>query len=159
MFVRIVWLTALVVVLVDQVTKLCAVIFLENQNPIDIIGHWLQLSFARNPGAAFSFGTHATVIFTVLAASASVFIVRLAPRVAHKNWAVVFGLILGGAVGNLIDRIARTPGIFRGHVVDFIALPNYPLFNVADSAITCAAIAGIYLTIRGIAPLTAKIES
>jgi signal peptidase II len=154
-----VWRTALVVVLVDQVTKACAVTFLENQNPVNIIGHWLQLSFARNPGAAFSFGTHATVIFTVLAAGASVFIVRLAPRVAHKNWAIVFGLILGGAVGNLIDRIVRTPGIFRGHVVDFIALPNYPLFNVADSAITCAAIAGIYLTIRGIAPLTAKIES
>ena len=159
MFTRIVWITATIVVALDQLTKALAVHFLEGQQPVQILGQFLQFSFARNPGAAFSFGTNATIVFTLLAVVAIVFIVRFAPRVASNAWAIVFGGILGGAAGNLIDRLFRSPGVLRGHVVDFIALPHYPMFNLADSAIFCSAVLGIVLTLRGIAPLTAKIES
>lgn len=159
MFARIVWLMALGIVIADQVTKWLAVQHLENQDPISVIGNFLQLSFTRNPGAAFSVGTNATVLFSVLAVIASVVIIRLTPRLAHRGWAFVFGAILGGALGNLVDRLFRWPGLFRGHVVDFIALPNYPMFNIADSAISCAAIGGIILTIRGITPLKSKVSS
>lgn len=158
-FARFVWWTALGVVAVDQITKYFAVAHLENQDPVSIVGTFVQLSFARNPGAAFSVGTNATVVFTGFAMIASAVIIRLTPRVAHRSWAIVFGAILGGALGNLIDRIFRSPGVFRGHVVDFIALPHYPMFNIADSAIFCAAVGGIILTTRGIAPLTNKVSS
>ena len=159
MFTRIVWGTALIVVVVDQLTKQLAVMYLEGHAPIQLLGTWLQLSFARNPGGAFSIGTNATIVFTVFALIASVFIIRLTPRVASRGWAIVFGAILGGAVGNLLDRIFRTPEFLHGHVVDFIALPHYPLFNIADSSIFCAAVAGIVFTVRGSAPLIEKAAS
>lgn len=159
MFSRVVWSTALAVVILDQVTKAVAVVVLEHEPPIALLGNFLQLSFARNPGAAFSFGTSATWLFTLIAMSASVLIIRLTPRVASQSWAIIFGCVLGGAVGNLIDRIFRSPGVLRGHVVDFIQLPHYPMFNIADSAISCAAVAGIVLTLRSVPPLREKISS
>jgi signal peptidase II len=111
----------------------------------------VKLSFARNSGAAFSFATGATFVFTVLAFLACLGIIWYSSKVSSSAWAIVFGGILGGAFGNLLDRIFRTPQGLQGHVVDFIELPNYPIFNLADSAIFCAAVAGIVLTTRGVA--------
>ena len=143
-------LTALVVVVLDQVSKALAVLRLENNDSIKVLGSLLQLSFARNPGAAFSFATGATLVFTALAALACVGIVWFSPKITSTAWAVVFGAILGGAFGNLLDRIFRTPARLQGHVVDFIELPNYPIFNLADSAIFCAAVVAIVLTVRAV---------
>lgn len=143
-------ITATLVVAADQVSKALAVAKLENGEPINVLGPVLKLSFARNPGAAFSFATSATLLFTVLAASACVGIIWFSRKIVSPPWAVVFGAILGGALGNLIDRVFRSPQNFQGHVVDFIELPNYPIFNLADSAIFCATIGGIILTMRAI---------
>lgn len=156
---RILGRTALAVVAFDQLAKYLAVAQLENKPPIRLIGSLLQLSFARNPGAAFSFATGATVAFTILAMAACLGILWFSPRIGSNPWALVFGAILGGAFGNLIDRLLRAPKIFQGHVVDFIELPHYPIFNLADSAIFCAAIGGIVLTMRGISIKSEQAES
>ena len=146
-------ITALVVVVLDQISKGLAVAHLESGRDISLIGSLLKLSFARNSGAAFSVGTSATLLFTALAVAACVGIIWFSKRITSVAWAVVFGAILGGALGNLLDRIFRAPQKMQGHVVDFIELPNYPIFNLADSAIFCATIAGIILTVRAV-PIT-----
>jgi signal peptidase II len=95
-------------------------------------------------------GTGSTWIFTALAATVSVVIVRTARTLTHRVWAIALGGLLGGAVGNLVDRLTRWPGHFQGHVVDFIALPHYPVFNIADCAIVCSAVAMVVMSLRGI---------
>jgi signal peptidase II len=141
---------AVCVVAADQVSKALAVAFLEYRAPIPILGEWLQLSFTRNPGAAFSIGTGMTWVFTAFAFLVSVVLVRAAANLTHRGWATALGATLGGALGNLADRLFRSPGPLRGHVVDFIALPNYPLFNIADSALVCAAIVMAWYSLRGV---------
>jgi len=143
-------ITALVVVVLDQISKVLAVAHLENKSSINVLGSLIKLSFARNSGAAFSFATGATFVFTALAFVACLGIIRFSPKITSTPWAIVFGAIFGGALGNLLDRIFRSPQGLQGHVVDFIEFPNYPIFNLADSAIFCAAVAGIILTIRGV---------
>ena len=142
--------TALVVTLLDLATKAWAVSRLENQSDIKVIGEFLKFSFVRNPGAAFSFGTSVTWIFTLIAIGVSIAILVISRKVTNLVWAVALGGLLGGAIGNLIDRIFRSPGIFHGHVVDFISLPNYPTFNVSDSAVVLSAIAMVIFSLRGI---------
>lgn len=144
-------ITALGVVVLDQISKCFAVSNLENNSSIKVIGSFVKLSFARNSGAAFSFATGATFVFTGLAFMACVGIIWFSPKIASSAWAIVFGAIFGGAFGNLLDRIFRSPQGLQGHVVDFIEFPNYPIFNLADSAIFCAAVTGIALTMRGTA--------
>lgn len=138
------------VVAVDQVTKALAVAQLEGQPSIELIGQWLQLTFVRNPGAAFSLAGNYTIVISVIAIVVAVAIVRTARTLTSTWWAVVFGGILGGAVGNLIDRLLREPGPGRGHVVDFLALPNWPVFNVADMALVGSAAVAVILTVRGV---------
>lgn len=150
MFRRRAFLVAAAVLTADQVTKALAVAFLEHRSAVPILGHVLQLSFARNPGAAFSMGTGMTWVFTGFAVIVSVVLARTARSLTHAGWAVALGATLGGALGNLSDRLFRAPGPLRGHVVDFIALPHYPLFNVADSALVCAAIVMVWFSLRGI---------
>jgi signal peptidase II len=147
---RTVFATALVVLVIDQVTKALAVAHLEHRAARQILGTFLQFSFARNPGAAFSVGTGSTWIFTALATVVSIVIVRTASKLTHPVWAMALGGLLGGAIGNLTDRLVRWPGHFQGHVVDFIALPHYPVFNVADCGIVCAAVAMVVMSLRGI---------
>lgn len=142
--------TALLVTLLDLATKAWAVATLENQSDIKILGDFLKLSFVRNPGAAFSFGTSVTWVFTLIAIAVSVAILWIAKNVTNKPWATALGGLLGGAAGNLIDRIFRSPETFHGHVVDFISLPNYPMFNVSDSAVVLSAIAMVVLSFRGV---------
>lgn len=141
---------ALGIVILDQLTKAWAVAQLQGQPPIEVLGTWLRFTYAENTGAAFGIGTGFTWIFTAIAVIVAIVIIRTARSLGSTWWAVALGGLLGGAVGNLIDRLTREPGPGQGYVVDFIALPNFPVFNVADMAITCSAALMILLTLRGV---------
>ncbi|MFJ8399989.1 signal peptidase II [Streptomyces microflavus] len=143
---------AVVAYLLDLVSKLIVVAKLEHQPPIDIIGDWLQFRALRNPGAAFGFGEAFTVIFTIIAAGVIVVVIRLARKLYSLPWAIALGLLLGGALGNLTDRIFRAPGVFEGAVVDFIAPEHFAVFNLADSAIVCGGILIVILSFKGLDP-------
>jgi signal peptidase II len=135
---------------VDQVTKVLAVRELTDRAPVEVVGSFLQLRLLRNAGAAFSTGTSLTPVISVIAVTAVVVVVVLAVRVGHRGWAFGLGLLLAGVAGNLVDRMLRAPGPFRGHVVDFLALPHWPVFNVADICIDVAGAIFVVLLIRGI---------
>jgi signal peptidase II len=136
----------------DLVSKMIVVAKLEHHAPIEIIGDWLKLEAIRNAGAAFGFGEAFTVIFTLIAAAVIVVIVRLARKLYSLPWAIALGLLLGGALGNLTDRIFRSPGVFEGAVVDFIAPKGFAVFNLADSAIVCGGVLIVLLSFRGLDP-------
>ncbi|MET9380700.1 signal peptidase II [Streptomyces sp. NPDC002928] len=138
--------------LLDLVSKLIVVAKLEHHAPIEIVGDWLKFEAIRNAGAAFGFGEAFTVIFTVIAAAVIVVIARLARKLYSLPWAIALGLLLGGALGNLTDRIFRSPGVFEGAVVDFIAPKHFAVFNLADSAIVCGGILIVLLSFRGLDP-------
>jgi signal peptidase II len=143
------------VLLADIVTKLVVVATIREGQNIRTLGGLLYLTHLRNVGAAFSFAQGATIIFTVIAAAVVVVIVRTSRRLYSALWATALGLVLGGALGNLVDRVFRSPGFLRGGVVDFLSLfgPDgriWPVFNVADSAIVCGGILGAILAVRGI---------
>ena len=104
----------------------------------------------RNPGAAFSFATGATWVFTLIAVVVVVAVLRVARRLGSTGWALALGLLLAGAVGNLTDRLLRAPAPGRGHVVDFLELPNWPIFNVADTAICAASVMVVVLAVKGV---------
>ncbi|RBY88515.1 signal peptidase II [Blastococcus sp. TF02A-26] len=146
---------ALGVLLLDLGTKLLVVATLERGEDVRLLGGALHLTHARNTGAAFSFAEGFTVVFTLIAVAVAVVIVRAAKKLFSLGWAVALGLVLGGAVGNLVDRVFRDPGFLRGGVVDFISVfaPGgdfFPIFNIADSAITCGGILGAVMALRGI---------
>jgi signal peptidase II len=143
-------LCALAAYVLDVVTKSLAMHQLAGQGPIDVLGPVLRLTLVRNPGAAFSTGTSFTVALTLLAATAVVVVLLLARRVGTTGWAVALGLLLGGVMGNLTDRMIRDPGPLRGHVIDFLELPHWPVFNVADVCINVAAALIIWQSWRGI---------
>ena len=138
------------VVLLDQFTKYLAVTRLQGQPPVEVLGRWLQFTFLRNPGAAFSVGTSYTFVFTAIAVTVAVVIIRTSRNLGNMWWAVALGGLLGGAVGNLLDRLFREPGFLRGYVIDWIAFPNFPVFNIADSAIVCSSALMVLLAVRGI---------
>lgn len=137
------------VYLLDLISKILVVRYVENGPPIPIVGELLQLRVIRNPGAAFSIGTGMTIVFTVIAVVVATVIVRTARRLRSLPWAITLGLLLGGVLGNLTDRIFRAPAPFQGHVVDFIAVPNFPVFNLADSAIVCGGALAVFFAWRG----------
>jgi signal peptidase II len=136
---------AAVVVVLDQLTKIWAVAALSD-GPVEVIGTLLQFRLTRNPGGAFSLLTGLTPVLAVLAVGMVVYIIRTTRRTSDVVMAYSLGLVLGGAVGNLVDRMVRSPGVLRGEVVDFIKVPNWPTFNVADCAITVGV---ILIAIRG----------
>ncbi|MET8770385.1 signal peptidase II [Streptomyces sp. NPDC004658] len=136
----------------DLVSKMLVVSRLEGHAPIQVVGDLLELHAIRNPGAAFGFGAAFTVIFTLIAAAVIVVIIRLARKLYSFPWAIALGLLLGGALGNLTDRIFRAPGVFEGEVVDFIAPKGFAVFNLADSAIVCGGILIVLLSFRGLDP-------
>ncbi len=136
----------------DLISKMIVVAKLEHHEPIEIIGDWLRFEAIRNAGAAFGFGEAFTIIFTVIAASVIVVIIRLARKLYSVPWAIALGLLLGGALGNLTDRIFRAPGVFEGAVVDFIAPKGFAVFNLADSAIVCGGVLIVLLSFRGLDP-------
>ena len=120
------------------------------EGPIQVIGSIVQLTYTENTGAAFSMGTGYTWIFSVIAIVVAIVILRTARKLGSVGWAIALGGLLGGLMGNLIDRFTREPGFGRGYVVDFIQFPNFPVFNVADSFITCSAVLMVLLTLFGI---------
>jgi signal peptidase II len=141
---------AVFVLAADIVSKALVVAHLRPDEPVHLIGNVLMLWLTRNPGAAFSVGTSETVVFTVIAFGVVVYIARTARKLYSLGWAIALGLLLGGATGNLTDRIFRAPGLFRGDVVDWIAVTRYyPIFNLADSAIVCGGILTVILAMRG----------
>lgn len=136
----------------DLVSKMIVVAKLEHHEPIDVVGDLLRFNAIRNAGAAFGMGEAYTIIFTVIAAAVIVVIARLARKLYSLPWAIALGLLLGGALGNLTDRIFRSPGVFKGAVVDFIAPKGFAVFNLADSAIVCGGILIVLLSFRGLDP-------
>ncbi|HWA67659.1 MAG TPA: signal peptidase II [Mycobacteriales bacterium] len=141
---------AVAVLATDVVTKLVAVAKLAHRSRVTVVPHVLWLTFTRNPGAAFSVGTGATWVFTAVAVAVVVVIVRSARSLTSAGWAVSLGLLLGGALGNLSDRIFRAPAPLRGHVVDWIELPHWPIFNIADASIVVGGVLAVLLAARGI---------
>ena len=137
---------------IDYTTKVWALNNLSQREPREILGSFLQLRLVFNPGAAFSFGTSVTFIFTILALAAIAVIAYYAIKIENRWWAAVLGLALGGILGNLTDRIFRAPSFFNGHVIDWIELPRWPVFNVADIAIVCAALLSVLLVAKEIPP-------
>ncbi len=152
------YLIAWAIWLIDLATKSWALANLDSRNPVKIIGSFLQLTLIKNSGAAFSFAEGATVLFTIFACVVVAAISYFAPKLTSKGWSVVLGLALGGILGNLSDRIFREPGFFTGHVIDWIELPNWPVFNIADSAIVIAAAIAVFLSIKNISPIEGSAE-
>ncbi|MGH9005651.1 MAG: signal peptidase II, partial [Acidimicrobiia bacterium] len=139
------FLLAAAVVALDQVTKVWAVSALSD-GPIRLIGDVLALRLTRNPGGAFSFFTGFTPVLAVVAIVLVVVIVRTTRRTSDLVMAYTLALVLGGALGNIVDRMVRSPGFLRGHVIDFIDLSFWPTFNLADSAISIGV---LIVVVRG----------
>jgi len=133
----------------DLLGKTLAVAYLSGGGQVRLLDGLLVLRLVRNPGAAFGLGTGVTVVFTLVAVAVVVVILRTARRLRSRAWAVALGLLLGGALGTLTDRVFRSPGPLRGHVVDYLELPRWPVFNLADSAIVTAALLMVLLSLRG----------
>ena len=135
----------------DQLTKFLIVSNLEVGERIPILGEVLQLHFVKNSGAAFSLASGSTWFFSIVAAVVVVFIVWYARRIRSMAWAVLFGMLLGGTLGNLTDRLLREPSFGLGHVIDFVQVWGFPaIFNVADSFIVASMGLFIILSLRGI---------
>lgn len=130
---------AAVAVALDQATKALALASLDPGESVPVIDGVLHWTLQFNPGAAFGLFRRFPVVFTVLAAAIAVAILSNLRKVSDRTTAIALGLVLGGAVGNLVDRIARRPGLFRGHVVDFIDFRVWPVFNLADTAVVTGA--------------------
>ncbi|NEA26761.1 signal peptidase II [Actinomadura bangladeshensis] len=141
---------ALAALIADIVSKIIVVATLQDREPIRLLGGLLTLLETRNSGAAFSIGTGYTVVFTLIACGVVVAILRTARNLRSLPWAVCLGLLLGGALGNLTDRLVRAPAPLKGHVVDWIQLPHWPVFNLADSAIVCGGVLAVLLAARGL---------
>jgi len=135
---------------VDLGTKVLAVAHLTPDDPVHVVDGLLRLDLVRNPGAAFSTGTSYTLLLSVIAVIAAAVVIRFGGRLGDRTWAVALGLLLAGVCGNLTDRVFREPGFMRGHVVDFLELPHWPVFNVADMLIDAAVVLIIVQTWRGI---------
>jgi signal peptidase II len=137
-------------VIIDQITKAWAVAELQGEAARPLIGEFLQLTFVRNPGAAFSFGQGQTWLFTLIGAVVIGAILWFTPKVRNRWWGLSLGLLLGGAIGNFIDRWVQPPAAGQGHVVDFLELPNWPVFNVADICVVAGAVLMIVLSLWGV---------
>jgi signal peptidase II len=152
--VRLLSVIAAAVLVLDILTKVVAVAQLEDRAPVEILGGLVYLQLVRNPGAAFSLATGYTWLLTIVAIAVVVVIVRVARRLRSTGWAVALGLVLGGALGNLTDRLFRSPGPLQGHVVDVVSLfaPDgrvWPVFNLADSSIVSGGALLVVLALLG----------
>jgi signal peptidase II len=142
---------AVVVYVLDQISKALVVANLQESQPLPVLGDLLTFQFVRNSGAAFSLASGSTWIFTIVASAVTVFIVMFARRIRSTGWAVLFGMLLGGTLGNLTDRYFREPGFPNGHVIDFLQIPLLPaIFNIADVAIVSSMAVFLILTLRGV---------
>ena len=141
--------TALVIVVLDQTTKVLAETYLVSGS-IPVIGDLLRFTLAYNKGAAFSLGFGATWILTLISSIAIVALLVYGPKVKTMDWALIAGFVLGGATGNWIDRMFRQPELFNGHVVDFLQIPfNFPIFNLADTFLVIGVSLAVLRTALG----------
>lgn len=140
---------AAVVLILDIVTKVAAVHYLTPGEPVSIIGDAVTWTLVRNSGAAFSMATGYTWVLTLVATAVVIGIFWMGRRLVSPWWAFGLGMILGGALGNLVDRFFRSPGPLRGHVVDFLSIGWWPVFNVADPAVVGGAILLVVLSLFG----------
>jgi signal peptidase II len=150
---------AALALLIDAVSKALVVSHLSDREPVRLLGGALKLTLIRNSGAAFSIGEGQTWVFTIIATAVVVVILRISRHLRSLAWACALGLLLGGALGNLSDRIFRSPGLFRGHVVDFVQFGrfpvvdyDFPVFNLADSAIVVGGCLMVLLSFLGRQP-------
>ena len=150
---RRIFLTAWTIWLFDFATKQWALATFED-SPRKVLGEFLSFTLIRNPGAAFSFATGFTIAFALLALAVVIAVTYFAKQITSYGWQLTAGLLLGGVLGNLTDRIFREPGWLSGHVIDWIQIPNWPVFNLADCAIVIAAAISFTLTLRNIPPIT-----
>lgn len=141
---------AVLVTAIDQATKFWAESALAGREPVSVIGELIQFRLLYNSGAAFSIATGMTWLLTLIVIVVIVVVVRASAKIGSKGWAVAFGLLLGGAFGNLGDRLFREPGFPEGHVVDFIDYAGFFVGNIADIAIVASAALIAVLTLRGI---------
>ncbi|GIH19069.1 hypothetical protein Raf01_72410 [Rugosimonospora africana] len=144
----------ILVVLIDVLTKYLVVAKLTDHAPVKVLGGFFYLDLTRNSGAAFSLGTGHTWVFPLVTLVVLGFIGWLARRLRSVPWAIALGLVLGGALGNLGDRLFRAPGFLEGHVVDFVSLfgPNgehWPIFNLADASLCCGVVLAVLLEVFG----------
>jgi signal peptidase II len=145
---------AVLVLAGDALIKQLAVAKLTGHAPIRLLGGVLYLDLTRNSGAAFSLGTRLTFVFPLVTLAVATWIGWLAARLRSVPWAVALGLVLGGALGNLADRLFRAPGFLVGHVIDYASLfgPNaqyWPIFNLADAALSCGVVLAVLLELFG----------
>lgn len=152
-----------VIAAMDQIVKQIMLNWLEPGEPVSVIGDWFRFYLLFNPGAAFSMGENSTWLFTCIQMAFVIGISIYAPRVKHRWVGVGLALVAGGALGNLIDRLFREPAFFIGHVVDYISVGNFAVFNIADAAISCGVVVfliGMFLEDREVARAekAAKVE-
>ncbi|WP_406435001.1 signal peptidase II [Streptomyces sp. NBC_00631] len=143
------WWVAGLAYAIDLGSKAAVVAWLEGRAAVPVLGSWMELRVQRNPGAAFGMGRTTTIVFTLIAAAVAVAVVRVSRRLTSAPWAVALGLLLSGALGNLTDRVFRSPGGMRGAVVDFISVRDFSVMNLADWAISCGCALAILLSVRG----------
>ncbi len=152
--IRLLALIAAAVLAVDVATKVLAVAELEGREPVALLGGLVNLVLVRNPGAAWSLATGYTWVLSLIAIAIVVVLIRVARRLRSTGWAIALGLVLGGALGNLVDRLFRSPGPLRGHVVDMVSLVRpdgtfFPVFNAADAAVCCGGALLVLLALTG----------
>lgn len=150
---RRIFLTAFIVWLFDFFTKQWAISTLE-QSPQQLIGSLLQLTLVKNSGAAFGLAGGLTILFTIFSGAVASTVIYFARVITSRGWQLTAGLLLGGVLGNLSDRVFRAPSFLSGHVIDWIQIPNWPVFNLADCAIVVAAAIAFTLSVRNIPPVT-----
>lgn len=137
-------------VFLDQLTKELAIASLADGSVIPVIGDILKFRLAYNDAAAFSLGVGQTWVLAIIASCAVLALLWFGPRVKNITWTIIAGLVLGGAAGNLVDRLTRAPGFLNGHVVDFISIPfNFPIFNLADTFLVIGVSLAMLRTLMG----------
>lgn len=141
---------AAVALALDYATKEIVLARFAPGESVPVVGDLLRFTLVFNPGAAFSIGTGMTWVFSLISIGVVVYIAVIARRLRSLAWALSLGLILGGAAGNLMDRLFRPPGPLHGHVVDWIQLPNWPVFNLADSSLVVGSALAVVLAFRGV---------
>ena len=145
---------AVLAVIVDQVVKELSTKNLVEGEPVRILGGLIHLSLLRNSGAAFSLGSGYTWVFPLVTLAVIIWIGVMTRKLRSLPWALALGLVLGGALGNLGDRLFRAPGVFHGHVVDMISLfapygDKFAVFNIADSCLSVGVVLAVLLELTG----------
>jgi signal peptidase II len=139
-----------VLVFLDQLTKELAIAELSDGSVVPVIGEILRFRLVYNDAAAFSLGVGQTWVLAIIAIIAVLALLWFGPKAKNITWSIIAGLVLGGAAGNLVDRLTRAPGFLNGHVVDFISIPfNFPIFNLADTFLVIGVSLAMIRTIMG----------